>query len=898
MAILISKQNTDITTNQFYRVEAHQLSCRGGTLEALSTARQIAVTFANAGNCQGIVIPLQSAFIEFQTLDIRGVTVELQEFVASVWTTRATKTLTRSEIFTGTNPAGTWLIPFEFATPYAITTAASTWRFNIVSASGTTTRHFNLYKAASFHIYASWCDTLLTPVSGADFIIFKNYVDITTSFTFKAVLGAVDATYAWCGWICRNIDPTPDNVAYMRVPSTIASPVTIGIDGYISISSHGGVRAGTAAAPHAADYCKFTYTTITVGNPALAGSAFIDSSGFLGAIGTINRYSLFFYGVTPAKKLAVSTNTRTVGATTIDVDDPAAFTVGDFIMIGKRTLNAADETGQPKYTITGIAGNTLTFTPTLATANSLSGAKVVKTYNSLTNATGYGVTHRRVGGTSANSFVIAAGACSNFIMSGVFCEHVFHTGSNVSGAVEDTAYNLGYQFTNCIFLNSTVLNSYAGSYGSFLNGGQMPYTTCTFTNCIFTRQSAFTTFVYQFVTSGFPAINYFGGTLNVYNCIFMRLGANAVANGTITSPNNAGILQDYDGIYIDSLGSGRTGLWMGGLNSRWYNIEIWGHGAGVGGDTGAIRVAAFINGTANNIKINSSGIAFNFEQININSTISNVTLGNEVANTADIAFNDKSYTDITFKTVIGNPIFSDTLSGGTATAQVISRTVQGTQVKFENTNGTNIDYVRQTFGDIVRTGTGLADTIVHTAGGFALRFQPRSSAYTTYWTQNIPTGNIQNLTMTVGVWVKMNNAAYWAGSYQMPRLTVSYDNGASSNFVAAAQNTEWQFIFLAITPTTTFGQITFTVDGKTDAVGSNAYFYIDDFSAPLPQGSTLNLGKLDLFSNGLPVGPANFATTVTAADVWAADPTLFGASTVGDKVNKIKNDTALIPAIL
>ena len=883
MAILISKQDTDITTNQFYRVEASQLGTRANTVEALSTARQIPVTFANAGNCMGIVIPLQTNANQIVTQDFRSVTVDLQELVAAVWTTRTSVTLTRAQIFTGPNPTGSYLVPFEFGTPYAVNTTAGIWRFNIASAAGAQTVHFSILKSTTFYSYAAWCDTQLTPVSGTDFIIFKNYVDITTSYTFKAQLGSSDIIYGYCAWVCRNLDPTPDNVAYFRIPNTIASPVTITIDGFVICSTHGGVRAGTAAAPHAADYCKFTYVTPTAGT---SYSGFIDTSAFLSSGAVTNRYSLFFYGVSPASKGSVSTNTCAIGASTIDVSDPTAFAVDDFIMIGKRTTNASDEAGTPKHRITGIAGNTLTFTPVLATVGSAIGAKVLKTYNNATNATGYGVTHRKVGSATPATFVSGFGVLSNWIMSGVFCEHVTHNGSNNTGSVEPTQYNLGYQFTNCIFLNSTALNAYAASYQYFINSGQMPFSTCTFRDCIFTRQGAYTVFVNTFVNSGSPAITYYGGTLNMYDCTFMRIPTNLVVNGGITGPNGAIILQDNDGIYVDSLGGGRVGLFFTGLNSRWDNVEIWGCSSN-GIDSGGIRVVNFINGTANNVTINNSLLSFNFEQINTGSTISNLTVGNEVANTVDFACNAKSYTDIAVKTVTGNPTFD---------ASLIAQSVGGSQIKFENTNATNVDFVKQTYGDIYRTGTGLSDTTVRTAGGYGLRFQPKSSVYTTYWSQNIPTGNIQNLTMTIGIFIRINKEAYWAGTHQMPRLTVTYDNGASSEYKEALQvasdtvgveNDGWQYVSVNITPTTTFGQITFRIDGKTDATTSNAYFYIDDFSAPLPQGATLNLGKLDLFSDGLPVGPANFASTISAAEVWSADPTLFGAGTIGYYIYKI-----------
>jgi hypothetical protein len=57
------------------------------------------------------------------------------------------------------------------------------------------------------------------------------------------------------------------------------------------------------------------------------------------------------------------------------------------------------------------------------------------------------------------------------------------------------------------------------------------------------------------------------------------------------------------------------------------------------------------------------------------------------------------------------------------------------------------------------------------------------------------------------------------------------------------------------------------------------------------------MGKFNTWSSSLPTMPS-ISTTISASDVWAVDPASFGASTVGDRVNKIKQDTGIIPALL
>ena len=94
-----------------------------------------------------------------------------------------------------------------------------------------------------------------------------------------------------------------------------------------------------------------------------------------------------------------------------------------------------------------------------------------------------------------------------------------------------------------------------------------------------------------------------------------------------------------------------------------------------------------------------------------------------------------------------------------------------------------------------------------------MRFEPTYSPNLMHWEQNIPTGNIQNKTMTVSLWVKLNNSAYWAGTHSMPTLTIDYDNGTTITSVAQG-NTNCQQLACTFTPTTGYGQIVDIVTGK------------------------------------------------------------------------------------
>lgn len=185
------------------------------------------------------------------------------------------------------------------------------------------------------------------------------------------------------------------------------------------------------------------------------------------------------------------------------------------------------------------------------------------------------------------------------------------------------------------------------------------------------------------------------------------------------------------------------------------------------------------------------------------------------------------------------------------------------------------------------TGDGLSDTTVHTSGTgkFGVRFEPLSSTDLLDWEFTCPTGNIQNKDMMVGVWVKINSATFYAGTHQLPRLTIDYDDGTTA-YVQASQTTDWQFLPLPFTPTTTYGQIIITLSGMTDATSTNAYVYWDDFTVLYPAGYKLDLGGMDLFADGYPVTPP-IATVLSALDVWsAADTVDYGTDTMGNKLRK------------
>ena len=128
--------------------------------------------------------------------------------------------------------------------------------------------------------------------------------------------------------------------------------------------------------------------------------------------------------------------------------------------------------------------------------------------------------------------------------------------------------------------------------------------------------------------------------------------------------------------------------------------------------------------------------------------------------------------------------------------------------------------------------------------------------------------------MTSSLSEKLSNLAYWAGTHEMPRITINYDNGTLV-YGEAAQITDWQFVFAPFTPLTTYGEITVTVSGKTDAGTTDSPFYVAEMSVLYPAGHNIEMGKMNTWSSALPTMPS-ISTTISAGDVWAVDPAFFG----------------------
>ena len=829
------------TANGFYDAEAWNMGMFNPAGLALSTTRTINVTFAHTGNAQGIILCIGYNSTTATTAIDRSVTVTLQEYIASVWTTIATKTLTYNEITnSSTYCMGWWIIPFTGGTfPVVVDTDVSTYRFQIVQSGGTKGTWLLKTSDGTNPFYVTWCDNARSFSSTNDALVVKDAVTIDQTCNFKGVLGTADAIRSVAVVVCRSTTPTPDNVALLKC-LTPAAAYTMTLNGICVLGAHSGFRLGTSSVPiPVATPFTITHQVVpTLGTAATSG--FTNPNGITTSLsGYTYRPSFFLYGAIPTVERTTLNGDIAVGASQLTTVDTTGWAINDTFFVGKcdNITGAYDRT---VYTITGITAKVIDFSPVVVTPKRLSGGMVCRT-------NGYGIVWQTdTFATEVYSFFPGA---SNLTVSGVQIKTVrmynYYSSDQPSITYEDTANSSAHLITHCSY--HPIASS--SSRGPLIVGN---------------------------VTEKGLTISYVNAACNIAQTM-IKLSAPEQTAGTFTVTycwvyaTNAGGIGSTGGIAglkwiitynkFETHGSATYGAMMINSTDPEVNNNTF-YGCLVGIDFFTTTRGLFQNNTYNRcgVAIRGYGLGGGTKE----TVFKNETFGNVTANTMDVGFQIGANVDIRLE----NPSNSTNVdTSGVNTG--ISGTLLGSRFCIKDyATLTNDDRNWYTYGYINRTGDGLGDTIVRTSGTgkFALRFQPTDSTNKLTWLQYVPTGNIQNKTMNVNVWVKMNNAAYYAGTHTNPTLRVTYDNGTEITAVAT-DSTSWQQLNCSFTPTTTYGQISVQLEGATDATTTNAYFYVDDMNIAYPAGVTIDLGGLDIWANGLPVTPA-IATMPSLAGVW------------------------------
>jgi hypothetical protein len=908
------------TANGFYRVEAHNLGSDATSASfPLTTARALAVTFANSGNCKGVVLSLLS----LDVINSRDANVRLQESItvgsfdtstekvninthglangtvvsftstgtlptgitantvyyvinagtndfqisttaggsvvalsgtptgtATCWATRATSTLSATNIFGTTTGTGSdrhysqAYAPFVFSSPYAVDTTAGKWRFHLFQSGGTAGTFYPLCSDATNFFYATWCDTQISHADN-DTMIVMDSVTINKTATIAAVLPTGVTTQGVCGVICRNTDYSEDNVALLKWENPASSSYTFTIKGALMMGTHSGFRVGTATNPIAyAQKADIYFDQANVGT--------VTTSSIKSAVGSYitsypsSKCSLFFYGEVPSlRKTTLASDAATGQKVIVTIDDTSAqWAANDYVIVGKCNTKGVGST--TVHQINSISGTSITLKENLDTALRKAGGTVYK-------SNGYGVVLR--GYSNAVYGYIYCLAPSR--LTAIGCDAIdFRFTCQASSYYyypDGAAYRSQHVFKDSIVrFTALTISTYNQSHFVGIEG------------VLFDGIYTFRGTVAASLT-GYSSNLIKSGLVEVKNCIQIGIYTSSIFPTASTRTYfHDNILENayYHGVYLN------------GLNVRCEDNYFWGTGSAYL-SYGALAIGQIVNGTIarNTYEYNGTaiGLISGFLTSNVIDTDSVF-----ISNTYDVGIYASAIVDYEMKNPTGIATVGDTQ---------LADTILGSRFRITNYNGTAND-IRNwlTNGYIVTSGDGLADTTVRTSGTgkYAMRFEPGFD--TLEWEQVIPTGNIQNKTMFVSVWVKINSANYYSATYTLPTLTVDYDDGTTSTATASA-NTDWQRLSVVVTPTTTYGVIKVKISGYTDQTGTNARFYVDDFSIAYPAGYQLDLGGVDVWYDGLPVNPT-ISIFPSLGGVW--DEPLASHDTFGTYGNQVK----------
>jgi hypothetical protein len=938
MAVIVPNGATNLSTvNGFYRAEAfnvgmgHIISPAGSP--SLATVQRWAVTFANAGNCMGTVIGLYSSsvyadratdvgLLEIKTtftvtiaspavvtmaghgfsggeevllettgalptglsastvryyvkyidantfnlsLTVGGANINTsgtQSGTHTLWVTRTKVSLTMAQICSDSSTNGingtTLFTPFEFATPYAVDTTAGKWRLYASKAPSTGFAFSIVRSDASNIAHVTWCDNAVSFVDN-DTLVCKDRVTIDQTATIRGTLGTGDTVYGYAAIVCRSLDLTEDGISNLVWDETPAASYTFTVNGGIWLSAFGGMQIGSSTNP-----IPIAQRAIVTFIPATVGTAVSTIYSNLNT--TSGRYqgrsATIFYGEIPTNRysrLAVDAELLQSDAVLTE-DLSAIWSTGDTVAIYKQNVKGA--ANLTLNTISSFTGATLTLNAAISTNKRFAGSPVVNISRQ------YGV---ELGTSLTSTFAyIYAALPIHLKASGVFFRNV--------GYVSSITASIGTYWSTAstkIEINDCFAYGQNTNSPALFNQSVVPALGIDVKRNIIHRCN-----MYNGLSSTFSSAFKSGRVTIEDNIVFTQQ--------LLPTPGNTNIITYNNNEYYHGLTS-VCNVVLAGKSPVVTNNIFWGNNSAVAGAEGALMFGTLSykpTMSGNKFDNNTCAIGYITNGVVIEGVSKHDEFGQELANTFDFR---------TQSGILGDLLINDPSGAFSVYTDLLPETADGFKLRVANDNSVpNVDMVYLTTGYYKRCGDGLADTTVHTAGtdAYSLRFETIDNGVLEF-SQLVPTGNIQNKDMVVGVWVKLNSANYWAGTHVMPTLTIDYDDGTIVT-TTAAQTTDWQFIKIAFSPTTTFGQIKVTISSETDALTTDSYVYWDDYAILYPPGVQLNLGAIDIWSAAQPVTPT-IATNVAAADVWNYPlSVLTGADTTGNKLLELENPSLLI----
>jgi hypothetical protein len=810
MAMRALFSNGTFSTGTWKKVEAASMDWDfgNGTYDALTTERTVNVSFSANGNQVGIFLPIRDNSVTTG----KTLTIKLYEG-ANLRTTDTFNEGTGNWV----EGAGKGHFLYFALTSYAVTTAASTWSYKISSSSGSGSQWARTTTASDWG-YAVVLDADTSAPSNGDTLI------VADSYTFtidQAFTLAYDNTTNYRGfWCC-------DNSKMSCLTPAASYTVTAGCRIWFS-PGESGLELGTSTVPIPyAQQLIFDFSHASV-------SFYFESSNaqFCGTTAVTTYCKVYGQEATNYFAKVASDAAALQKDIVLTADMSAYWSATDAVTyVG---YDHSTTVTNPYGTISSISGTTLTVTSNLS-YRLVAGGRVVNT----TRGTQMGIKIIN-NSTTRNTF--------NFYSLGGVCDIIgVHMYYSSIGYMRIVNHSMVRTWRNIINTNPASM-------------GERCY--LQLVEDYATKNSS-----YRYIIDKFICLD------NAVSVI-AHISLNNVSYIDISnyfSTNNAQIPASTTASTTTGITWTDCVIQAGYVSSSYNDASL-----DLQGNAHTVTDCVFTGGQ---IGVYARCNASTFTNVTVERGYYGLYLGNGVGNT----FTNCSFGKITPAT--SYDIYTETSGFVQATlkncyigTQGVSNTttmLPSSYVQIDTYDRTSNDHRSYyPYGYMVSVGDGLSDTTVHTSGTgkFAIRFEPTSSTNNLEWEFDVPTGNIQSKTMTVAVWVKINSATYYAGTHQLPRLTINYDNGTTA-YAQAASSTDWQQLFVTFTPITTYGQITVTLSGRTDATTTDSYIYWDDMNLSYPPNYALDLGGMDNWVNALPVTPPiaiPISSGSVANSVWEA----------------------------
>lgn len=891
MAVIapIDANSTLSTANDFYRVEAHNLSNQSATTLSLSSARSASFTPLNAVNALGAAICLRQTGA-FLSSTMKEVTVTLKEGS----TARASKTLTAADITKSTSAqADGWWVYFEFTAPYAITTAPATWSIEVTNATGT--NNWSLRTSNGTAISFFLVGDGVVSFANDDCLCCTHKVTIDQSASIKGVTSTGDTTNGIAAVICRGTDGTEANVANLVVDSP-ASSYTLTVDGVIQHGAHSAFRAGTSASRISyANKFILDFISPTVGT----------TSGFAGTSRSVSVFGrkecAIFYGEIPSdNRDTLAANAVLGGTVTISNATPAVITKAShgysngmpiiFTTTGSLPTGLSINT---RYYVVNAASGTFNVEATvggeaIATSSAGSGTHTVSPVLVTTGSTGWSTgdiiavgerssrgtqdtTDRTIQWISGTEIMLSAPLTGSTALAGASVIKMNGYGIKIKMNTVSSS-NLSYIkcpshliFSGVEFENFSLISSVSSGLSAD-DAGNMSVVTLKDCGIYYTATSTTVAFTIPPNEKGLDVQN-----TNSFKCPFLSVGTvnYATTMTTLNVKNNISVQSSNGTISL----AGQPYIVVEGnyIENNGANTPISGTRITVKNNYfKALSTARTYSNIINPIEMSGDTIKNCAVGMSLTGLIIGATAENYIfsGNATDLTASASVYVDIHFDSPTGSLSLDVTN---------LPSMIDGTAIRISDNNDvSNDDIVYTPLGYFKRTGYGLSDTTVWngtsftagSAGETCLRFQPTSSATPLVYVDNERStiiGNCQNSPVLISARIKINNATYYAGTHTKPTLKVTYDGGTVVSAVASG-TTDAQHLQVVFTPTTTIQDVKIEILGATDATGTNAYFYLGELLVNTPPGNVIDTTRMGSFNRALPLG--TFRTIPTPDVTW------------------------------